>query len=712
MNYVNCIRHAIYTPSDYYRRYDLDLPEIPEPVKRVALASLPFVGLYRPAGLALSIGMNGMRTFKHLQNALQAEEKKDWENCAAEVGQAALATLSLVTSVTYFAPALFLTTLWDGLQSIISAVEALNKEDDSKDYAKAFEDILQTLASAAYLGFMVSGGLEAMLLFALLQAAISLYQARSEFAQGRYLEGCAKLAMTGVRLHQANQYITQIQKRNAYREIERIQKIFLRMVKGRQATHLLSHPLTSLKEKIDLKEVVLSDINDNEFHFGSHFHGNGGSLVKGENLIFRTKVIDGKEIIELDFKVNHAFRNNLQKAISELKAIKPKEMREMLSLSGSHAEEISFQSGSFFPSDTNNNPYFQIGNAQEIKVKGLGSILIGSSVEEPNLYDRVVVRLDANHTFFHLHELLAFVNLERALPLSTKDDIDRLKLGHLFRTFFPKEATPFERTEIFFSLPLEELKQKMFEKAPEMKHIFDTYFHKMKEEHLFDGRVRYRIEGLADAAREQGARALTAAVLGSYTDEELYERTASIIRMGMLSTEVRHENGFDQHGLGGSGFDYLSGGADSVYTQMFTEKNCKEQMDINRLSYYSKIRFLISLDALELGTYQYHTDNFGDRTYDTHSWFWFPSAYKTRENILEFIQKEQTGPFHSGHEIMLKERLAPSFFTGIIVQNEKTKSELIDYFSRTGLIQNGQILNSPVDRFIRVGTKVTEELIG
>lgn len=705
MNYIDYIKHAIYLPSTYYRRFDFDLPEMGDKAKRAALASLPFVALYKPAGTVLSIGMNGARSVSHIQNAFAREEDKDWAGAALEAGKAALAATALVTTIHNFASALLLTTGVDALQSGFTSCELIW----NGEYSKAGEEALQTMASAAYLAFMATGALEAMVVFALLQAIVSLYQARKEIAEGRLIEGAAKMAMAGIRLNQAKGYIEQIQRRNAYMEMERIRSLFSRIVSGRQAGHLIHHPLSSLRQRIADNEVVLTDGQGNEISFGSHFHGNGQELVKGENIAFRTKIVNGEEVTELDFKVNHAFRARIDEALNELKKIKPKELQDILSLAGSHATGITIKQGSFgistFPSFFGGS----FDEATEIQIDGLGKILIGSSPHSPNCYDRVVVQLKGARSLFDLHEVLSIVDLDKAIRLSTSEDFDRLKMGHLFRTFCPREATPFERTPEFFTMPLDQLKAKIIEKAPEMKGIFDTYFNRMREEHLFDGRVRYRIEGLADAAYEKGARALTAAVTGAYDDKTLYERVASMLRLGMLSTEVRDANAFGNHGLGGFGTDYRSGGADSVYTQLLTEKNCREKMEFDELYYDSKVRILIGLEALEMGTYQYHSDSFGNRILGEGSWW--SGEYGKRDGILEFIANEQSSPhLNPGHEVMLKERVAPKFFKGLIVPNEKTKMGLVKHLQECGLIENGKILNTDVDKFIHVGDRVSEEL--
>ena len=93
-------------------------------------------------------------------------------------------------------------------------------------------------------------------------------------------------------------YIEAIQRRNEFLKFERTRALFSKIAKGRQARHLIRHPLSSLKERIEANDLIFTDDQGNEVHFGAHFHGNGKSLVKGENIAFHTRIVDGKEVIE------------------------------------------------------------------------------------------------------------------------------------------------------------------------------------------------------------------------------------------------------------------------------------------------------------------------------------------------------------------------------------------------------------------------------
>jgi hypothetical protein len=678
MNNINYLDHILYKPDIYHRRFDKDLNQEESVAKRIAVAALPFIGMYGPFGIALSTLTNSVRAYSHITEAVHAEQKGEWASMAKHAGQTSLALLALAVTVHRFTPGLWITSSTDFLQGAAETFSAFWEGD----FDRGTSELFQTIASSFYLSFMMTGALELMLAFALMQAFISLCQARSDFSKGRYIEGVAKLAMSAVRLNQANGYLVSIQLRNELQNQIKLTQLFQRVRRAKEATHLIYHPLSDLEKR----EVIYKDHKENEFNFGAHLHGMGKSLVKGENLTLRTKTIEGKETIELDFKVNHAFRKKIEESISYLKGLKPKDVNHVLKLSGSHAESIKFSEDDFLQSET--FFWFSPGSAMKIEMKGLGTFMIGNNPESPNLYNRVVVRMDAEKNLFTLHEILSLLDLDNAIHLSTAEDIERLKMGHLFRTFFPREALSVERTEEFFKMPLDKLAEAMIERAPEMRQILDNYLPRMVAEPLIDGRMRYKIVGLADEIRQAGGLSLTSAITGARTDEELFSRTASILKMGMIAREVRDENGLDKHGIGI--FDYYTGGADSVFTQMITQSHVDERGEFSDFYYQSKVRLLISVEALELGSYQYFYGNGGSRDISD-------LDYLERPSILEFLKEENLNWYH---EVMLKERIAPSYITGLVVPDQKTKDDLLKYLKDCGLL----------DVKIFVGNNITQDL--
>jgi len=706
MNYINYTKHTLYTPDLYHRRFDQDLAvkdtetAWENQAKRVALAALPYVSLYKPAGSILSAGMGAYRAISHLSAAFTSEGEGHWQTVSVELFHAALAVFSVASSVFNFTLGLAIQTSIETIQGLISLCHSLYQGE----YRKAAEETLQILSSALYLGFMISGSLEAMLAFALFQAVTSFVQAQGDFSKGKYLEAASKMGMGFIRLYQAKGYVQQIERRKQLQAIQKYADFMRRVLKGREVRHILTNPLADFK---DAEHAKLNDID-----LGAYFHGYGKGLVKGANLAFRTKIVDGKEITELDFKVNHVFHDKIQGVIQDFSKLESSKMKEILEFTQSHATGIRIDRNNELPLGDET-----LGDATKITFGGLGSVFVGTDTDLPTMYDRIVIQMDADKTLYDFHELMALIDIDQALQVSTQEEIERLKMGHLFRIFYPREATPFERTREFFDLPLDQLKQKMIEKAPEMETVFEDYFAKMTPQEIIAGKMRYRVNGLAEKAYESGARGLTAAVTGAYNNEELFPRIAGMLKMGMLSTETRAQGNMNTEGLSSS-FDFYSGGADSVFTQMVTEKNCSGEENFDVLAYHGKARFLISLDALETGTYQYFEGEAGTRRMN-----WWGDAYKSRPSVLEFVEQLQNPPESpypwwepfSTHEVMLKERIDPSFFTGLAVDSTKTRDDLMNYLRSQEIIQldsanQETILGKRADQFIRVTDRFSEDL--
>ena len=380
MNYLNYANHVITAPDTYQRRFDLDLPQEPENEwvkqgKRVALLALPFVGLYRPIGSAISVTMGSVRAVTHLNEAVSQE--KDWKKCSLAMAQTALAVTSVAATVFSFAIGLYVITAVDGAQGVFRTCVYLKEGE----FQKCGEEALQAIASGFYLCFMATGVLEAILISTLFQAVISLYQARQDYAKGNYLEAFAKLAMGGIRFHQAHQYKQMIDRRNFMQKVEKYQKLIERAIKGRNVRHLIENPLANLKDQVEENKAILIN-GDEEVDFGSNFHGHGKGLIKGSNLTFRTKVVDGKEMLELDFKINHAFREKIGQTVVDFSKLKKDEVSEILAMTGSHVKGIHIEKEPLMVGDTEVGTSImdrimgENGKEPILTLEGLGSISI------------------------------------------------------------------------------------------------------------------------------------------------------------------------------------------------------------------------------------------------------------------------------------------------------------------------------------------------
>jgi hypothetical protein len=168
-----------------------------------------------------------------------------------------------------------------------------------------------------------------------------------------------------------------------------------------------------------------------------------------------------------------------------------------------------------------------------------------------------------------------------------------------------------------------------------------------------------------------------------------------ILQMGLLSTETRFTNGIGMHGLS-SNHDFNYGSVDSVFTQILTERHGNP----DDLGYSGSIRLLFSLEALESGTYQSMDDSFGSRLVKH-------PHYLERPGIVEFIDQFEASSGARGHEIMIKERIDPSYIKGILVAEERIRKQLVDFMRTKELIERDTtgretLFGRVLDEFIRV----------
>lgn len=704
-NYIN---HIIYDNEYYQRQFENDLPKSNfiagmETAKRVALIALPFISLYGPAGKGISVAMGSIRCVSHLFAGGEAIVNKDIWSCGGHMTQVALATLAVAATIFSFQVGMLIITIADIGTSLAAAANHLMEVEDKK----AIAEIIQAASSMLYLSIMLTGSLELILVSVLLQGAISLYQAREEWKEGRWPEFFAKLIMGMIRFNQALQYVDQIKQRDAFLALDKYVKLMQEVKKGREVSHLIN---SSLQKPED--EVVMVDAEGNAYNFGENVHGYGKSIVKGMNLQFRTNVVNGKNMKEIDFKVNHAFRKQLQTIVDGMKDFTPKEMKRFLELTQSHAHGIKIDK---VPFELCVETKRTIGDAYQITFEGLGKVLIGASKDIPNMYDRVRFIVDQDKSVYDVHEMMSFLHLDDAFRTSSKDDIERLKIGQLYRIFYPREATLLERSDEYFDLPVDQLKEKIISDTPKMQSIIDKMLPTMTPEEILPGRLRYAVPEISKMIYAQGGRALISTITGTNSSpEEGCKRFASILKMGMLSNEMRSRNGMQVKGISLS-FDFYNGGADSVFTQFLTQKDFSEKMSLDKL-YHGDIRILISLDALNTGTYQYNFDAYGTRQLDDSGYFglfnW--NTYLHRPTIFQFAKRENQY-FHPGNEVMIKERLDPSYITGVIVSSASVRDELLNTLRNQGLVSYTErvetIMDIPVNKFIRVADRLSNSLL-
>ncbi len=690
-------------------------------IKRLAAAALPLVSLYQPIGKFVSISSTSLRI---LTNAYVIFiHKKSQKVLHPYVLQAALGTVALAGTFFHFKICLLTTNFADVVHS---AIELGRNAKDQSEKKKNIKDALQLLAAVSYGTTLVAGSLEIILISYLIQIVLQAYLGQQDLQNGRFIEGICKLIMGIARSYQTKNIYHLIQKRNDFFKDQVFQEFFSRIRKRQQAYQLLRHRLAgNLSESVENQDVKIEGLDADVHSAGACFHGYGKSLVKGMNIVFKNVEEDGKEFVELKFKISYAHRAKLQQVLDNLENLPEEKIQEFLKLAGSQADNITINTKSC--SDPAKfdcwDEFFGLKEMFYVDIASLGSIFIGCDSRHLGLYNQVVVKIEKNKNLFDLYEMLSLLGLEDAVLESVEEDVQRLKLGHLYHNMFPKEAYKLDREDVYADLSVAKLKAEMIKRAPEAKAVFERYLDKMQLEELLPGMKRYAISGLEKEAYEIGGRFLAVNIIAD-NKKDIVKRTASILKTGLFSANLKEELGFSFKGLNG-GFSNMIGGSDGVFAQLITENACKAKMDVDELEYSwfnGKMILLIDLQALRIGTYQYHTDNFGDkRAFDSicdsdsdsdfeDDEYWISESYPTRENILEFIKRENED-FSEENEVIVFGRVLPQWIKGVIIQNEQLRQELITFLIHQKIVVDGQILGQKVASFFHVTDHFSENLM-
>ena len=660
--YFSFLEHRLTHPVLFHRQFEQDFPSKGD---IVSICKLVFAALSMVKGMEKGI-MVSSGALRVAACSYQAYQANAVAPKAQEVVKGVFSAFAVALAFKYKKLALLGLVCSDLVGNVSLAYQNRNASGKIK------QELLRALGSASYIAAMFFDSIGIRILTMAILTGEHYAQGNRSYREGKKVEAISSFILQAISLyHGCYQGYLWFKQGSLVRKSPFFSSS---LVNERNIAHLYSSPLLNYTVQ-NKGHRALYQVGDKTFYFfGQNHFGYGGEIVKGMNLRFFRR--GGKA---LDFKLNHVFRDNLQLHIEDLLALSPQETQELLSIRGSDIKDIVI---SEIHQDFATHGF--LGPAYEIHLVGLGKIFVGASKDLPNCYDRITTILDKGNDIYDFHKALSVLGLEKALERSSSLDLERMKLGHLFRIFSPQKATLLERSESFFSLSIEELKQEMCNLNPDMEGIFEKYLPRVELREVFPGRKRFAIKGLADELRQHGAVELIAAIAGDFNDDELCGITGAILNSGMCSTETRTYVGLVGKGISES-HDLQTGGSDSVFTQLVTTST--ESYDT---LFYSGdgVSFLISLDALETGTYQYHFDSYGVRNLVEGSTWLGPERYLTRPDILSFV-KDEAIKSHKGNEIMIKEFLSAEYITGIIVRDEILKQKMIDHLRSQGLVRLG-----------------------
>lgn len=179
----------------YTREFSNDIPKQSNLIKRVALASIPFLCLHSSFRLPVSLFMGTARI---------------WNSDKKDILGTSLAVIALASTIFQHRIGIIITTIHD----LTIEINHVRKAETWKD---ASTSLVKILNQVVYLALITRGGLELSIIASITQAVVNLIQSKDEFKQGRWMEGVANLLLSGLKLHQTKIQYQQL-KRN--REIE------------------------------------------------------------------------------------------------------------------------------------------------------------------------------------------------------------------------------------------------------------------------------------------------------------------------------------------------------------------------------------------------------------------------------------------------------------------------------------------------------------
>ncbi len=459
--------------------------------------------------------------------------------------------------------------------------------------------------------------------------------------------------------------------------------------------------------------------------FGAHIsHLGDGSLKNGQVKIQR-RVIDGQEQHQLKFRLTEPARVQLQQNLlliqdnfSTFMEYLPPQLKGVVAVS--EVDDVFEGKSAKSPNQFTSEEGYQPGegdqrlSAKAIKVEfpGVGAILIGNSPNYWEMYHDVRVLVDPNlppgEAASRAQSMLMALGMGPILQPQSPEDLEKIKLAHIFRTYEPKGANAMERSQQFYSLSTDELRSLIIEKYPHMQPIFERYEanpHLCQEVETYAGKKSWALMDISDQMREKGAYGFMRGVRNA-------EAVVSALKYGSLSTQDRFEAGSIVKGTSPEQ-DFRSASGDRVFARLFNSSNIKNK--ISEIDFAGAWQILFKLETANVGTvYGYREDRYGEKNPVNSNYAW----YMQRDSIVDFagdnFAKDSRGritQMASDNEVMFRNYIPPSYICGINCTSKETRNHLIGMMTREGLIEvrdNKQYLTGTdylIDEFVHLSDK-------
>jgi hypothetical protein len=251
---MQSVPRTISEPIYYHREYENDVadkanePSWMQQSQRVATMALPFISLYKPLSLPISLGMSALRVFSNANQLLASIQQGNSRDIPCQLLQTTIAVVALAGTIFAHPEGMLITTGHDIIIETISLVGYLQRGE----HKKALESCANIINNTLYLALFTHGGLELTIASLATQIMLGLYHSHGEVQKGNYLEASGHLLMAMVR---GTQIAGQVQVLQIKQKLEGMNQAIKTEVAQGKSTHQANSPTTS-PNPADLEGVV------------------------------------------------------------------------------------------------------------------------------------------------------------------------------------------------------------------------------------------------------------------------------------------------------------------------------------------------------------------------------------------------------------------------------------------------------------------------
>jgi hypothetical protein len=440
-------------------------------------------------------------------------------------------------------------------------------------------------------------------------------------------------------------------------------------------------PLANLDSEIERKQKLRPDL-----HFGVHFHGLGGAIIKEGNV--RVEKKDG--IYKFQFKINHFARKDIQETLGRLLGTKMIKNGDM---------QITIESSEYvFPSDTSPDDTSSAGSIVKISYfnslrQRIGDIVIGNAPEYGCLHNNIEVTVVQQATEYsslkNLYIFLSLVGLGRCMLPQNEEDDQKMKIAKLFHQFAPKDAESLRECTEFHISDSSKMRQLCEQKNPRMVEIFKKYLPSslMKKTESYPERLHWTITDMSTLMKENGDLCLGSSITG----RSFLKNLIKVLQQGMVCSEDRLRAGMSETKGMSSMSDIQSGGASYIFTRLLTKNLLFQVVDASS----SGVLMCFDLSLVNRGGYAYESDQYGDKNKTSPGYFNY-------QNRLSFPEFARLTTLDCRNEVMIPHYIPPESICCVFTGSQRIKNALIQEMTENNMIQEGRYKTRPIDEFIKI----------